>query len=113
MKKFDELQVDDQLQLCLEVFRAMVAAHAGDICRTAEVREESPAELWRQICHEVCLVECEPWGGYPHKLLPEELGFWMRLHGTTDDLMRRRVRGLQDLISTCLSPPDRTLASDV
>ncbi len=104
MKSFDELPVDDQLQLCLEVFRAMAAAHAADIRHTAEIRGESPAELWRQICREASLEECEPWTGYPHRLLPEASGFWTRLGARSDDVARRRVRGLRDLVCTCLSP---------
>jgi hypothetical protein len=85
----------------------MVAARAQDIRQTAEVREETPTELWRQICHEVYLEECEPWMGYPHKLLPTENGFWTRLAQRTDDDVRRRVRGLQELLLACLGPSSR------
>jgi len=82
----------------------MAAARAQNIHRTAEVREETPDELWRQICHEICMEECEPWAGYPHNLLPADGGFWTRLAERDDDDVRRRVRGLQELMLACLGP---------
>ena len=102
--RFDELDVDDQLNLCLEVFRALVAARARDICSTAQVREETTAGLWRRICHEASLQECDPWAGYPHSLLPAEGPFWSGLAVTSDASVRRRVRALQDLMLACLGP---------
>ncbi len=107
MKTFNELQVSDQLHLCVEIFRAMLAARAQNISHAAQVREETPGELWRQICHEVSLEECEPWMGYPNKLLPTENGFWTRLALRPDDDVKRRVRGLQDLMLACLGSPSQ------
>jgi hypothetical protein len=82
----------------------MVVARARDICSTAEVREATTEELWRQICHEICLEVCAPWVGYPHSLLPAEAGFWTHLALRADDNVRRRVRGLQELMLACLGP---------
>jgi len=105
--RFDELRVDDQLHLCVEVLRAMLAARARDICSTAEVREESTEELWRHICREICLEECDPWVGYPHTLLPPDGGFWTHLALKADDDVRRRVRGLHELLLACVGPSTR------
>jgi hypothetical protein len=103
VKKFNDLHVDDQLYLCVEVFRAMFAARAGNICSTAEIRQKTTDELWQQICNEICLEECIPWEGYPYDPLPADEMFWARLKARADDNVRRRVRALQEMMLVCLS----------
>jgi len=82
----------------------MLAARAPDICRAADVREQTPSELWRKVCHDVCVDDCEPWAGYPQKLLPTESALWSRLALRSDDDLKRRVRGLHQLMLACLEP---------
>src|SRR4051812_44814717 len=108
MKTFDELYIGDQLHLCVEVFRAMAATRAQNIHRAAEVRDETPDELWRKVCDEICIDECEPWSGYPHKLLPADSRFWTRLAERDGDDVRRRVQGLHGLMLACLAPSSRS-----
>jgi hypothetical protein len=98
VKTFDELELADQLRLCLEVFRAMAGARARTIARTADVREQSPALLWEQMCEQAGLDRCEPWIGYPDKLLPTETDFWTRLAENADDDAKQRARDLQGLM---------------
>jgi hypothetical protein len=65
MKKFEQLDIEDQLQIALEMLRMMFAAKHGTIAGFAAATGQSVHEVWQTVCAEVGFDECEPWEGYP------------------------------------------------
>jgi hypothetical protein len=68
------------------VCKAIAALHVRNIRRVAKIKEQSPADLWREICEELGLDQCEPWPGYPDRLLPAE-----RANGPVSTKMPMRI----------------------
>lgn len=65
MKKFEQLHAEDQADIALEMMRLFFDQRAKPIKEIAAARDQTPLELWRQVCADVALDECEPWQGYP------------------------------------------------
>ena len=71
MKRFIDLQANDQILLLSNAFEALAYSGYSKIVVAAAAQHVSAAEWWRGICVDAGLDECEPWPGFPQP--PEEL----------------------------------------
>jgi hypothetical protein len=65
MRKFEQLPAEDGLDLSLEALRIMCEARCPTLKQLIAKRDCTPRELWREICAERGVDECEPWQGWP------------------------------------------------
>jgi hypothetical protein len=64
MQKFEQLHIEDQLDLALEALRLMFDGKCHTLEQLIAKRDCTPRELWREICAERGYDECEPWLGW-------------------------------------------------
>ena len=65
MKRFEDLDIDDQNLLLIYLVHCLVATSSRTISEVAQKRESAADELWRDICGKAGLDACHPWQGYP------------------------------------------------
>lgn len=65
MAPFEQLHAEDQIDIVLEMLRLFFDNRAKPIKQIAAARDQTPIELWRKVCADVGLDECEPWEGWP------------------------------------------------
>jgi hypothetical protein len=65
MKRFEDLDIDDQNLLLIWLLHTVVATSSKTIGEVAQKRGNAADELWRDICAQAGLDACHPWQGYP------------------------------------------------
>jgi hypothetical protein len=65
MKVFEQLHIEDQLQLALEALRMMFDGKCCTLEKLAQQNDQTPLALWCDVCAEVGFDVCEPWEGFP------------------------------------------------
>ena len=67
MRQFEQLHVRDQILLlarCLEAIQTETP-DATTIAALARIRGCPVLDIWRDICRDCVIDECEPWQGFP------------------------------------------------
>src|SRR6266550_1450601 len=72
MTKFEQLHVKDATALLCKMVQIITSNGSRGIREFTQAIGQTPLELWRDICAEAGLDECEPWDGYPEKALALE-----------------------------------------
>jgi len=65
MKRFEQLHFDEQNLLVIHLMKAFCENDCGSVEQLAHRHDCSVREVWRDICADTGLDECEPWEGYP------------------------------------------------
>ena len=50
MRKFEDLTIDDQNRLLVALLYAMSKAHCKGIDELAKKNQQSPSDVWREVC---------------------------------------------------------------
>lgn len=72
MTKFEQLHAKDATALLCKMVQIITSNGSRGIREFTQAIGQTPLELWRDICAEAGLDECEPWDGYPEKALTLE-----------------------------------------
>jgi hypothetical protein len=72
MTKFEQLHAKDATALLCKMVEIITCDGSRGIREYTQATGQTPHELWRDICAEAGLDECEPWDGYPEKALALE-----------------------------------------
>ena len=65
MKTFEQLHLDEQTQLLGQLMETLGDNDCYSVDELARRRDCSLREVWRDICADTGLDECEPWNGFP------------------------------------------------
>jgi hypothetical protein len=71
--KFEQLHAEDGTAILHEMVEMIAEEGCSSIEEFAKARGQTPFEVWPEFCAEAGFDECEPWVGYPYKVLPLEI----------------------------------------
>jgi hypothetical protein len=91
VKQFEQLHIEEQNQLLLSLLGLIADSGISSIARLAEKEGCSVRDVWREVCADADLDECEPWQGFPGfpKHLPPAPGGDRPLSGEVSDALDR------------------------
>jgi hypothetical protein len=112
MKKFEQLPFDDQGKLLDAGLKILDDCNCNTLEQLAAQRGCSVRDVWRLICTNAGLEECEPWVASPKQFESGEFPPWAEVESRYPQSFKDKIQSMIDRIKKQMEEIRKSRASE-